>query len=422
MPAALSEWLPPQAANILLVLFLSFLIGLEREERKAGAEKYAFGGVRTFPLIGLVGYAMAYLSGTQIMPLALGFMAVAGFLLLSYWHKLITGGLAGLTSEVAGLITYLIGALIFQQHLWEATALGVASMLLLELKGGMEGLAKRIAPEDIVTFTKFLLLTAVILPILPNESFSQFQINPFRTWLVVVAVSAVSYGSYVIQKLSKGQGGVILASILGGAYSSTLTTVVLAKRSSNEGHPQLFSGGILIASGVMYLRLAVLLALFNRELMSALAPTFLALGVLAIGTGWFWARRRDASTHAIQDVVEPRNPLELRAAFLFALLFLVMLIATHLAAVYLGHAGFYTLAAVMGVTDVDPFIMGVTQASGNVTPSSVAAAGILIAAASNNVAKGAYAYFLSSGAAGFQSAGLLLGLSVLGLTPLLWLL
>ena len=421
MPNALSEWLPPQAQNILLVLFLSFLIGLEREERKVGAEKFAFGGVRTFPLIGLVGYAMAYVSGSQIMPLALGFIAVAGFLLLSYWHKLATGGLAGLTSEVAALITYLIGALVFQQHLWVATALGVASMLLLELKGGMEGLARRIEPEDIVTFTKFLLLTVVILPILPNEPFSQFQINPFKTWLVVVAVSAVSYGSYVIQKLSKGQGGVILASILGGAYSSTLTTVALAKRASSESHSQLFSGGILMASGVMYLRLAALLALFNRELMSDLGPSFLALGIFAIVVGWLWSRRRDANTRAVRDPIEPRNPLELQAAFLFALLFLVMLIATHLTAMYLGHAGVYALAAMMGATDVDPFIMGMTQASGNVTQPSVAATAILVAAASNNVVKGAYAYFLSSRTGGVQSACLLLGLAALGLTPLLWL-
>jgi uncharacterized membrane protein (DUF4010 family) len=421
MSMTLSEWLPPQAQDIFLVLFLSFLIGLEREEKKAAAEKFMFGGVRTFPLIGLVGYAMASLSGSQIVPLALGFFAVAGFLLLSYWHKLVTGGLAGLTSEFAGLITYLIGALVFQQHLWLATTLGVVSMLLLELKGGLEGLARRIAPEDVVTFTKFLMLTAVILPILPNEAFSQFHINPFKSWLVVVAVSAVSYGSYVIQKLSKGQGGVILAAVLGGAYSSTLTSVVLAKRSATESLPHLFSGAILMASGVMYLRLAVLLALFNWELMRALSPSFLVLGVFAMGVGWVWSRWRDAGSHEVAAPAEPRNPLELRAALAFALLFLVMLVATQLATVYLGHAGVYTLSAMMGVADVDPFIMGMTQASGTVTPPAVAAIGILVAAASNNVAKGAYAYFLSSGAAGIQSAGLLIGLSVLGLMPLLWL-
>jgi uncharacterized membrane protein (DUF4010 family) len=408
MSMTLSEWLPPQAQDIFLVLFLSFLIGLEREEKKAAAEKFMFGGVRTFPLIGLVGYAMASLSGSQIVPLALGFFAVAGFLLLSYWHKLVTGGLAGLTSEFAGLITYLIGALVFQQHLWLATTLGVVSMLLLELKGGLEGLARRIAPEDVVTFTKFLMLTAVILPILPNEAFSQFQINPFKSWLVVVAVSAVSYGSYVIQKLSKGQGGVILAAILGGAYSSTLTSVVLAKRSATESLPHLFSGAILMASGVMYLRLAVLLALFNWELMRALSPSFLVLGVFAMGVGWVWSRRRDAGSHEVAAPAEPRNPLELRAALAFALLFLVMLVATQLATVYLGHAGVYTLSAMMGVADVDPFIMGMTQASGTVTPPAVAAIGILVAVfwRGRNSERGPADRIVSAGFDAFVVAGL----------------
>lgn len=417
---ALNEWLPPEVVSILLVLFLAFLIGLEREERKAGAEQFAFGGVRTFPLIGLVGYAMASLSGEQLVPLALGLAVVGGFLLLSYWHKLHTGGLAGVTSEISGLITYLVGALVFYQHFWVATTISVATMLLLELKGALEGLTKRIAPDDIFTFTKFLLLTAVVLPILPNEQFSEYQINPFKTWLVVVAVSAVSYGSYVIQRLTRGQGGVILASILGGAYSSTVTTVVLARRGSREGQPHLFSGGILIASGVMYLRLAMLLALFNRDLMNALAPSFVVLGGLALCIGWYWSHRGDAASQEVQRDVEPHNPLELRAALLFALLFLAMLIATHLAVVYLGNAGVYTLAAVMGVTDVDPFIMGMTQVAADTTPLHVAAAGILIAAASNNVVKGAYAYFLSSREAGIESLCFLTALAALGLTPLLW--
>ncbi len=420
MIAELYKWLSPEVVNILLVLFLSFLIGLEREERKAGAEKFAFGGVRTFPLIGLVGYAMAFLSGEQLVPLALGLVAVALFLSISYWHKLVTGGFAGVTSEMAGLITYLIGALVFHQFFWVATALGVATMLLLEMKGGLEGLTKRIAPDDIFTFTKFLLLSAVILPILPNEQFTQFQINPFKTWLVVVAVSAVSYGSYVIQTMSKGQGGVMLAAVLGGAYSSTMTTVVLARKSAGENHPYLFSGGILVASGVMYLRLAVLLALFNHDLMNLLAPSFIVIGLLAICTGWFWSRRADEGAAAVTEKIESPNPLELRAALLFAVLFLAMLIATHLAVVYLGQAGVYTLAAIMGVTDVDPFIMGMTQAAGDSTPLHVAAVGILVAAASNNLVKGAYAYFLAPRRTGIASALFLGGLAVLGLMPLLW--
>lgn len=419
MPAALSAWLPPDVFNILLVLFLCFLIGLEREERKVGAEQYAFGGVRTFPLIGLIAYSIAFVSGGAPQSQVAGFVVIAAFLLMSYWHKLSCSGLPGITTEMAGLITYVVGTLVYHQYFWIATTISVATMLLLQMKAGLEGLTHRIAPDDIFTFTKFLLLTAVILPILPNEQFTTFHINPFKTWLVVVAVSAVSYASYVLQRWTHGQGGVLLVSALGGAYSSTVTSVVLAKRAAGDHQPYLYSGGILIASGMMYVRLAALLAIFNRDLMIALTPVFLVLGGLAIVAGWFWSRREAGA--APTDIKEPApaNPLELRAAFLFALLFLSMLIATQLAVAYLGNSGVYALAAIMGVTDVDPFIMGMTQAAGASTAVHVAGSAILIAAASNNVVKGVYAWSFARGLTGRQSLILLIGLAALGLVPLL---
>jgi uncharacterized membrane protein (DUF4010 family) len=419
MPAALSDWLPPDAFNILLVLFLSFLIGLEREEHKSGAEQYAFGGVRTFPLIGLIAYAIAFLSGGSVVPQLAGFVVVAAFLLLSYSHKLSVGRLPGVTSEMAGLITYVVGALVFHQYFWIATTLSVATMLLLQMKVVLEGLTRRVGPDDIFTFTKFLLLSAVILPVLPNQQFTPFHINPFKTWLVVVAVSSVSYASYVLQRWTKGEGGVILAALLGGAYSSTVTTVVLAKRASHERRPCLYSGGILMASGMMYLRLAALLAIFSRDLMIALGPAFLALGAAAIGVGWFWSSRDGPSAGGAVGTPAPGNPLELSAAFLFALLFLAMLVATQLATVYLGASGVYSLAAIMGVTDVDPFIMGMTQAAAVSTPTHVAGSAILIAAASNNAAKGAYAWYFARAQTGRQSLILLAALAAFGLAPLL---
>ena len=417
----LYQRLPPEALKIVLVLFLSFLIGLEREEHKVAVGSYSFGGVRTFPLIGLIGYSIALISGAQLLPLTVGFLVVAGFLLLSYWHKLSSAKAAGVTSEMSGLTTFLVGALVCYGHFWIATTLSVASLLLLDLKAVLEKLAVRIAPQEILTFAKFLLLTGVILPVLPHQEFSRFHINPFKTWLVVVAVSTISYGSYVLQKLTKERGGVVLAALLGGAYSSTVTTVVMARRAAREPHPHLFAGGILIASGVMYLRLVALLALFNRQLLSLLALPFLALAGLAVGIGWLWTRRADPSAQAVQREFEHNNPLELLAAFLFAGLFLAMMIATQLAVTYLGRAGVNTLAAIMGVTDVDPFIMGMTQAAGTLTPLKVAAAAVVIAAASNNLVKGIYAYSLADRKTGVQSLSLMAALAAVGLVPLLWL-
>ena len=143
--------LPPEAVKIVLVLFLSFLIGLEREEHKAAGGAYSFGGVRTFPLIGLIGYSMALISGTQLVPLTIGFLVVAGFLLLSYWHKLstATATAAGVTTEMSGLATFLVGALVCYGHFWIATTLAVASLLLLDLKAALEKLAtQHRAPRD----------------------------------------------------------------------------------------------------------------------------------------------------------------------------------------------------------------------------------------------------------------------------------
>jgi uncharacterized membrane protein (DUF4010 family) len=416
----LAKYLPPEAVKIVLVLFLSFLIGMEREEHKAAGAKYAFGGVRTFPLIGLIGYSLALVSGTQLVPLTIGFAVIGSFLLISYWHK-ISSSAAGVTTEMVGLATFLVGALVCYGHFWVATTICVVSLLLLDLKSALEKAAVRIAATEILTVSKFLLLTGVILPVLPREEFSRFHINPFKTWLVVVAISTISYASYVLQKATKQRRGLVLSALLGGAYSSTATTVVMARRGKQENHPHLFAGGILMACGMMYLRLAALVTLFNRQLMTALVVPFLVLAALAIGGGFLWTRIPDNGAMDVQSEYDPKNPLELLTAFLFAALFVGMLVATQLALTYLGKAGINTLAAVMGLVDVDPFIMGLTQATGTLTTVKIAAVAVAIAAASNNTAKGFYAYSLSDRKTGIQALGLLIALALLGLTPIFWL-
>jgi uncharacterized membrane protein (DUF4010 family) len=417
------QFLPTEGIKIVLVLFLAFLIGLEREERKANDTHYAFGGVRTFPLIALIGYAIALLSGRQLIPEVLGFLVVGGFLMLSFWHKLSVRGadeMPGVTSELSGLVTYLVGALVCHDYFWIATTLTVASMLLLELKEVLEGLTKRIAPHEILTFTKFLLLTAVILPVLPNQPFGRFLINPFKTWLVVIAVSTVSYGSYLLLQVTKGSG-IQLSAVLGGIYSSTATTVALAKRSTRESHPYLFSGSILLASAFMYLRLIILIGIFNWNLMRLLVVPFLLLASAAAIVGLLWTHRKDGVTEELHRQYQQQNPLEMRAAFFFAGIFLVILIATKLVFSYLGNRGAYILAAAVGFADVDPFIMSMTQAAGSTAHLSLSAGVIVLAAASNNMAKGLYAFFFGSRTVGRQGLFLLAMLALAGLIPLLWL-
>jgi uncharacterized membrane protein (DUF4010 family) len=419
----LIQFLPPEGIKIVLVLFLAFLIGLEREERKASESHYSFGGIRTFPLIGLISYSIALLAGRQILTEILGFLAVAGFLMLSYWHKLSTRqalAMPGIAAELSGLITYLVGSLVYHDYFWIATTLTVASMLLLELKEVLEGLTRRIAPHEILTFTKFLLLTAVILPILPNQPFGPFLINPFTTWLVVVAVSTVSYGSYLLLLATKGSG-ILLSAVLGGIYSSTATTVALAKRSTREERPHLFSGATLLASAFMYLRIVILVAIFNWQLMRLIALPFLFLALAAAAAGLLWARRPDGQMEKLQRQYQHENPLELRSAFFFAAIFLIILIATRFVFSYMGNRGTYVLGAVIGFADVDPFIMSVTQTAGSNAQLGTSASAIVLAAASNNIAKGIYSYAFGSRKTGRQGLILLVLLAAAGLIPLLWL-
>ena len=414
---------PPEGVKIVLTLFLCFLIGLEREEHRAAGQpgqRYSFGGVRAFPLIGLIGYSMSLLSGQQLLPLTAGFVVIGAFLWLSYQHKLQSYKETGVTTELSGLATYVVGALVSREQFWIATTVAIISMLLLELKEFLENLATKIPGGEILTFTKFLLLTCVILPIVPDKDFTPFALNPYKTWLIVVAISGVSYGSYLLEKLAKGKGGIRLAAVLGGAYSSTFTTFVMAKHARQANSPHTYAGAILMASGVMYLRFLVLIGFFNPELFHRLLLPFLALGVLGIFGGWAWSTMRDAPGADTQLGYLTKNPLELAAAFSLAAVFALMMVATSYAVVRLGSEGIYGMAAVTGLAPVEPFIMGLTQTAGKLTPFGLAAGGAVVAAASNNFAKAVIARVLADAGTGRQSLYLLLGLTGLGFLPLLW--
>lgn len=421
---ALEQAFPPEALQLVLVLALSFLVGLERESRRGNSPGGIFGGVRTYPLIGLLGYGLSLLSAISVAPLVVG-LGVVGLLMgLSLHHKFMAAETAktsaGATSEVSALLVYVLGVLVQHGLYWISGALAVACLLLLELKGVLERLSLRLPSTEVLTFTKFLVLAVVILPIVPNRDFGPFAINPFRTWTVVVAVTAVSYGSYVLQRLLRASNSVRLTAVFGGAYSSTIVTVALSRKAAALGRPNLVSGSLLMASGVMYLRLGVLVGIFNHELLWVTGPSFVALAAMALATGLLWSRRADAQAAELAPT-EGRNPLELSAAFLFAFLFMAMLVATKLAMSSLGKGGVLSLAALMGVTDVDPFILGMTQGAGEGIPMHLAAGAIILAAASNNAVKGFYGLALADRRSGVQILGWLGALAVLGLVPLLWL-
>ncbi|HWU43092.1 MAG TPA: MgtC/SapB family protein [Bdellovibrio sp.] len=406
----LTQYIPLDALKIFLTLILSFLIGFEREERYSSEKpRYFFGGARIFPLIGILGYIIAKVSEANVILIATGFIGISGFMYLSYREK-IKSGEGSMTSEISALVTYFIGILVYQEAYWIAMALVVISTLLLDLKHVLENLAKKIPEEEITTFTKFLFLAAVILPIVPNKEMTPFKINPFTTWLIVVVISALSYGAYVLKKLLGSRGGTMAMAALGGAYSSTLTSVLLAKQSRLNDRSRLLSGAILLASSIMYLRLVVLIAFFNLELLNKLIWGLVLFGVVGLISTFIWIRNEQETTNSALDEGKSKNPLEVTSAIFLAVMFVAITVIIHLVKNYWGESGIYGVSFLAGLVDVDPLVMSLVQ--GGDLDTTIAAKGILIAIASNNLLKAGYVFFLSRGGTRRQGSLFLLLLAV----------
>jgi uncharacterized membrane protein (DUF4010 family) len=412
---ALITYLPAEVFGFVLTLGLALLIGIEREEH----EPNGIGGVRTFPIIGLGGYLLIAAFPESAVPFSLGLVVTGALVALSHWYFL-TKGEPGLTTETAALLTFALGGCAARGMYWLAIATGVITVILLQEKRLLEGLATRLPRADLSTLLRFLLLTAVILPLVPNRNFTPFEINPFKIWLIVVAVSGVSYVSYLLRLWVGEDRGLLLAGLLGGAYSSTVTTVVLARQSKKQrGCDPNFAGAIVAATGVMYLRLWILLMLFAAPLAQSLTVIFWTIGLAAIAVGLFLTRRAERTVPGCElETPTGRgdgNPLEMTSAFTFGVIFVAILIATRFVAERFGSIGVLVMAAIMGAADVDPFILGLTQTVGTGLTVETAALAVVIAAAVNNLMKGVYALIFGTNRTGRLSLVLLAALGGLSL-------
>lgn len=403
--------LPPELAGFAVTLGLSLLIGFEREEKRSDDPVGFFGGIRTFPLIGLGGFLLLEVFESPI-PFSIGLLVLGGLLAVSHWASVRDGEL-GLTTEVAALLTYSLGAAASEKMYWLALAVGVVAIILLHEKRFLEGLAARIPADELRTLLRFLVLTAVILPAVPDHAFTAYEVNPFKIWLVVVAVSGVSYASYLLQRRYGGRA-LLLSGVLGGAYSSTVTTVVLGRRSKSGERPDLaYTGAIVAATGVMYIRLWILIFLFAPALARELTVLFAVLAAVSLALAFTLTKIAGEFSIANGKPRQPSNPLELSSAFTFAGIFLVVLVATRIVAGRFGSTGVLVLAAIMGAADVDPFILGLTQHAGGGLPMATAALAVVLAAATNNLMKGVYAFAFSSKTTGRTALVALAGLGAL---------
>ena len=340
--------------QFLTSLAIGLLIGLERERNPS-----AKAGLRTFALVALFGTLTAMLSSKtdSSWMLVAGLLIVGTMIIAAYFNSPGEAQDPGTTTVAALLICYTLGTLIWYGQARLAIMLAITTTILLYFKPELRGMTQRLTRRDLVSILQFLVLTFIVLPILPDQNYGPYgAFNPYQAWMMVVLVSGLSLAGYVALHWTDRRYGPPLLGFLGGLVSSTATTLAYARHGkNNESMAHLSAAVILIASQVVLLRLLVICAVIAPAVLSRLLlpmGTGLAFGVIA--TLLLWKKLRSSA-----DLPKPgsANPTEISVALSFALIYVVVLLAAAWLSDIAGNQGLYAVAAISGLTDVDPITL-----------------------------------------------------------------
>jgi uncharacterized membrane protein (DUF4010 family) len=412
----------PLVLKFAIIFGLGFFFGLSFEEFYAADKRTRPGGVRTFPLLALTGGVLYELDPRYMVGVAAGLVVLGAWLAVFYLWELQRSAESGddhggIIAPIANVVAFLLGPITLAAPVWLAVGITVSAVFLLTARDSLHRLAKTLDRAEILNVGRFLLLSGFILPVLPDHPVSSLvAITPRSAWLALLAVCGVSYLSYLLQRyFSKYLSGLWIA-VLGGLYSSTATTVVISRRMKAEVTPlRQGQAGVILATSVMYLRLLVVVGVFNLALCLRLAPTLVGLSILGCAAALIIARGKSEPIDPKTPPHQSENPLQLKTAAIFAVLFLAVSVASSLARKYFGVGGVYGLSAIVGFTDIDPFVLSLAQGNTGALPISDAAAAILIAASSNNVLKSAYVFAFGGRKAAAIPAVALVLLAIVGL-------
>jgi len=402
------ENIPKELKSFVVVTLLSLLIGLEQRGLHLAdddeQQKPIFGTDRTFAFIGILGYIL-YILDPSIVPYLIGGVILGILLAIYYNTKAQNAESYGLTSVMVAFITYSIGPLVITQDLILVLLIFVAVILLAEAKPTFTTLSQKFENEEFISLAKFLILAGIILPIVPDEQIVSFiPTTPYTIWLAVVLVSGISYLGYLLQKLLFPTSGVIITAMLGGLYSSTATSFILARKSQKEAvSSQVYTASITLSTAMMFVKIFVLMFIFNRSLAMKLLLPLSLLFLITVLLGLFWYRKVPKTQEIRDQKLESQtNPLELNIAILFALLFLIFSVGTHFVLETYGTLGLNVMAILVGITDITPFLLNLFEGKFSLDLSIIATA-TLLAIASNNLMKAVYIYFLSAKAIRWQA-------------------
>jgi uncharacterized membrane protein (DUF4010 family) len=387
--------------SLVVGVSVGALIGLIRQWSDAHIEEPAesSAGLRTFSLWSLVGFLSAYVHDVHapfFFPVSFATFGV--FLIAANSLDKDTHRGLGLTSYSAAILTFLVGALIFWQQFQAALAIAVTIGILLASKPFIHNWTSKLTNEDILSLLQFLAVTGLILPLVPNRGFGLLDaFNPYKIWLMVVLISGLGFVGYVAVRLLGTRAGITVTGLAGGLASSTATTLALTRNSRDTpGISQTLAFGIIIANTVMIGRVAVIILALNQQLFREI---LIPMVVMALPTTAMLIWRILPSRKKQEEVDLPKltNPLSMKLAIKFALLYGIVVFLIKAVGEWGGGAGFYPVAFLSGLTDMDAIALTLTneQSEGSLTLIR-AARGILIGAIANTIFKTGFAIWLGN--------------------------
>ncbi len=389
--------IPQDLINFSIVFLFSLIIGIEQRMHHTEAkEDILFGTGRTFALIGILGFVLYIISPHNFLIYGLGALILALFLSIYYFQKIKKAKHYGLTSVVIALLTYSLAPLLYTEPKWLVLLIFVSILILTEIKEELFALSQKFGNDEFLTLAKFIFISGIILPLLPQTPIIQgIKLTPYQLWMAIVAVSAISYFSYLLQKFVFPDSGIMLTAIIGGLYSSTATTIILARKSKSEANNLIMVAAILSATAMMYLRLLLLALIFNKDIALSLLPYLSVMIIVTAAISFFLARNKKTENSPTKEK-HHNNPLELKTALIFGLLFAFFSVLTGFIVKNYGNAGINILSLIVGVTDIDPFILNLFQNGSQTLGIPLIVKATLIATSSNNLLKMIYSISLGS--------------------------
>lgn len=401
------------AENIAVAMLVGLLIGLDRERSEERDQLPRLGGVRTFPLISLLGAVSSLLH--PIMgpwPMVLSFIAVAAVITVAYART--SKRDVGATTEMAALLTYALGLLAGSGALLVAGVVGVIAAVLLVAKLKLEAFSHAITQTEVTSTLELAVISAIILPLLPNGGYGPYDaLNPFEIWLVAVLVSAISFGGFVAVRLWGARKGLLVTAFIGAIVSSTAVTLAMAGRSRDDAAAaRIPAAGAVMASTLMCVRVFVLAAIFGPSLLRTLWLPLAAMTV--VGALASLLLFRGAKEPGEATAAKLGNPSRLTTALAFAAIFAIVNLLVPFAKRTFGGSGVLVASAVSGIADVAAIAIALAQEA-RAERFGVLVLAIVVASVVNTWVKGGIAMVAGRGRFRFYVALPLLLMGLVGL-------